>query len=823
MTATTPTAVTVLPLTAAIDYRIAGRKAATLARLAAAGFPVPPGVVIPAVVFERAFGNSREVPAQIATALLAAVRDWGDVPLAIRSSGVEEDSADASYAGLFTTVLNVRGDDALLDAVRECWNSALNPQVTSYSDGQPPQLAVLVQPMVAATAAGVAFTADPVTGERGCVVIDAITGIGDRLFSGAVTPDRWVIRGDDAHQDSAEEQAIDAAQARSIADLAQQVEAELGGVPQDIEWALLDEKVILLQARPITALPIQPVPIPLEVPPGYWTRETSHFPLPLLPFTDELTKTINSTLRRMATEFGFLIDGVEFKKIAGWEHVRVVPLGDREPPRLPGWLVPVVFRLVPPLRRRIRDSVAAMRADVPGRLLQQWLHEWQGTFDARIRTLRERQLATLSDTALDAHLVDTLKLATDGIDVHNRLHGAIAVVLGEFAFTCRDLLGWDDTGVFSLLCGTSSTSTKPARAVADVAALASPKVRSLLAEAAPADEVLAEDEEFAAAVAAYLREYGCRTLAYELAEPSLEERPDLVLALVRDQLAVGFDPRRQQELARQGEAAADETRAGLSENELQRFERTLQRALMAYPVREDNEFFTVSGPRGLLRRAALELGRRLASRRQIAATEDIFLLWPDEARERLADGTSAHEVVVRRKGEYAWALENPGPASYGRDPGPPPPLRGLPDEARLANEAFMWAVDRILAMEVQGGAQESKITGIAASPGRYTGTVRVIHSESEFDRLRAGDVLVCPVTSPVWSVLFPSVGALVTDSGGILSHPAIIAREFRVPAVVATRVGTSELQDGQVVTVDGNAGTVEVRGFRPSSQRRITT
>ena len=87
------------------------------------------------------------------------------------------------------------------------------------------------------------------------------------------------------------------------------------------------------------------------------------------------------------------------------------------------------------------------------------------------------------------------------------------------------------------------------------------------------------------------------------------------------------------------------------------------------------------------------------------------------------------------------------------------------------------------------------LAGISASPGRYTGTVRVISSEAEFDRIHNGDVLVCPATSPVWSVLFPSVGALVTDTGGILSHPAIIAREFRVPAVVATRVGTSQLHD----------------------------
>jgi phosphoenolpyruvate synthase/pyruvate phosphate dikinase len=104
------------------------------------------------------------------------------------------------------------------------------------------------------------------------------------------------------------------------------------------------------------------------------------------------------------------------------------------------------------------------------------------------------------------------------------------------------------------------------------------------------------------------------------------------------------------------------------------------------------------------------------------------------------------------------------------------------------------------------------ITGIAASPGRYTGTVRIIHSEAEFDKLRSGDVLVCAVAPPVWSVLFPSAGALVTDSGGILSNPAIIAREFGLPAVVATRIGTAQLRDDQVVTVDGITGTVEVLG-----------
>jgi phosphohistidine swiveling domain-containing protein len=386
------------------------------------------------------------------------------------------------------------------------------------------------------------------------------------------------------------------------------------------------------------------------------------------------------------------------------------------------------------------------------------------------------------------------------------------MVLGELAFVCRDLLGWDETRTFSLLSGTSTTSTEPARALAHLAVVAGPRVHALLKKGVRANEVLAADVEFATAFTAYLRDYGCRTLAYELAEPSLEERPELLLALVRDQLDSGLDPGAQQELARQREAAANEARAALAGVDLVRFEGALERALMAYPVREDNAFFTFSGPRGLLRRAALELGLRLASRGQIAAVEDIFFLDPDEARALLADGSSGRPVVARRKGEYAWALSHPGPASYGRDPGPPPLLRGLPQEARLASEAFMWYVERILAPDAHPGSQGPALTGIAASPGRYTGTIRVILSDAEFDRLRAGDVLVCPATSPVWSVLFPNVGAVVADSGGVLSHPAIIAREFSVPAVVATRVGTTQLRDGQVVVVDGTIGTVEVVG-----------
>jgi pyruvate,water dikinase len=126
-------------------------------------------------------------------------------------------------------------------------------------------------------------------------------------------------------------------------------------------------------------------------------------------------------------------------------------------------------------------------------------------------------------------------------------------------------------------------------------------------------------------------------------------------------------------------------------------------------------------------------------------------------------------------------------------------------------EAMLWSLESIMAVEASKTTQDdaSAITGTPASAGAFTGPVRVVRDESEFSKIQAGDVLVCPITSPVWSVLFPSIGALVTDSGGILSHPAIIAREYGIPAVVATGNATELVEDGQIVTVDGTAGTVQ--------------
>ncbi|MGH3745182.1 MAG: PEP-utilizing enzyme, partial [Mycobacteriales bacterium] len=142
----------------------------------------------------------------------------------------------------------------------------------------------------------------------------------------------------------------------------------------------------------------------------------------------------------------------------------------------------------------------------------------------------------------------------------------------------------------------------------------------------------------------------------------------------------------------------------------------------------------------------------------------------------------------------------------GPPPSPPPDVRGLPPAARRLNAALLWSQPHPPTQ--QSGSGETALVGTAASPGRYTGPVRVVRTEADFALLRPGEVLVAPTTDPAWSVLFGVAGALVTDGGGLLSHAAIVAREHALPAVVATGDATRSLVDGEVVTVDGSTGRV---------------
>jgi pyruvate,water dikinase len=810
--------------TAALDRSQVGSKAAILASLLQAGYPVPPGWVLTTTARALA-GDSDSLPLQLEAALESILAMVGEMPLAVRSSAISEDLADASFAGQYQTTLGVRGRAQLETAVRACWESVHSSHAESYRDGRSEEkgMAVLIQPMVEATAAGVVFTAQPVTGDRGQSLIEAVAGRGDPLVSGAATPEQWLVADDDAHRVSTGDQIIDARSALEIARLARRVEGHFGG-PQDIEWALEGDALWLLQARPITSLaesPIEPIPLKIEAPAGFWEHDASHFPHASYPIDSFVHGLVAEGVSSWVSEFGYLFDGIEFRDIGGWTYQRLRPIGGREGPSLPGWLMWLVARTVPMVRRRVAVARNAVATDKPGRFIRRWYDDWLPELSTSIDGLVAVERASLTDEELLDHLDRVVALVGRGIEIHALVHGALAPILFELATTCQRALGWDLDLALRLVSGTSFKSTAPARRLHELGRMAAKRPGVLdvtgIEEEAIVEGLERTEPEFAAALSAYVDRYGHRALGDSAAKPTIAERPSLVLGMIRNQIATGYDPdaieRANARAREQATAQAREELAGDSAA-LREFERVLRRAIDAYPAREDNEFYTLSAPFALLRYVVLELGERLAGRDVIDDRDDVLFLHVDEARRALTSGVGLQDLVSRRRGERAWAVANPGPSFYGKPAGPPPQLWFLPKDSRLPMESMLWSLESMLAIGASktGQSDRTMITGMPASAGSYTGPVRIIRDESEFGKLQAGDVLVCPITSPVWSVLFPTIGALVTDTGGTLSHPAIIAREYRIPAVVATGNATGLLEDGRLVTVDGSSGTISGPG-----------
>jgi phosphohistidine swiveling domain-containing protein len=572
----------------------------------------------------------------------------------------------------------------------------------------------------------------------------------------------------------------------------------------------------LLQARPITALPDpddEPGAIAVDVPPGEWTR-SNYAPEPLspmfrslmLPGLHELTENL----------FPYSIgERIEFCEIGGWLYTRFVKADSPER-----------------IKAKLGAAIAAVAADEPADFYRDWFTVSEPRLTARLTELRDGCLpAELSDQDLLDHLDAVHATWRETLAKHFRCGGSGTFVLGELGVTCRDLLGWDAPDTLALLLGLGGKTTEPAYALAGLVAMV--RARPWVAELIPTllesevdgydvlDALRGSDRRFADAFAAYQHEYGQRTLGMDITEPTVAERPALVLNLILGQLSRNFDPEADQEALLAERAKAESAaRAALAESstaDQERFEQVLGRAQWAHPGRDDSHYLTqLAG--GLLRRAVLEVGARLAERELISAVEDVFLLHHFEAHNSLLDDIDRRPLVGDRAAEQAWAIAHPGPESYGTQGGhgfnPADLLATLPPPARRLIEAGLWAWQEVSGERAGNATPVASdglvLSGIAGSRGRYTGRVRVITSEADFGRLQPGEVLVCPETNPQWAVLFPSIGALVTDHGGLLSHPAIIAREYRVPAVLATGIATKHLRDGQIVDVDGTAGTVEI-------------
>ena len=537
---------------------------------------------------------------------------------------------------------------------------------------------------------------------------------------------------------------------------------------------------------------------------------------------------LEAAFRDAAETFGLLIDGMEFRCFGGELYSHAIPPGGKEGAAPPWWVMGVVARLVPLFRRKLRAAQEAIDTGLPERTIDRWHDEWKPDLAQRIDDLRRADLGAMTDDELLAHLDALSGLFADAHRVHFMLFVPYLMGVRPFVEHAGELLGWTTSEALALLDGLSDTSSAPTRDLQEVAAVIRSRPEAAAAVAGWSGEPLADvlaalagvgAGDAAAGIVSHFERFGGRVTAFDPGRPTIDERPGLVLGVLRDLVAAGTGPddlaetlARRRADAEAGMAAAADAR-GLSPEDRGRLRDALDDARRVWPVREDNLLYTDALPSGLVRRAMLEIGRRLVASGALQRADDACWLELDEVRALLGDGSvdgaeRPAERVLRRRAERAWVQAHPGPVTLGAPPEDPPDLRALPEAVRRTTGAVLWAIEQEFSHAEGDGA--GTLAGTPASPGRYTGAVRIVRSDRDFGSIRPGDVLVCPITTPAWSLNFGRIGALVTDAGGALSHAAIVAREHGIPAVVATGRATADLRDGQLVTVDGTAGTVEL-------------
>lgn len=826
---------TVLPLGAAGDLATAGGKGASLARLVGAGMPVPGGFVVTTGAyraFTAAFRDemleaaaagddariaglfaAHDLPADLADEIRAGYAALGDgVPVAVRSSATAEDLPDLSFAGQQDTYLNVRGD-TLLDAVKRCWASLWNPRAIAYRDrNRVPHadvaLAVVVQELVDADAAGVLFTADPVTGARGETVINASWGLGEAVVGGHVTPDTVVVSegkvtrsrtGDKAVMtvrtgDGTRERPVpaelrrapvlDERQAVELAALGQQAE-KLYGTPMDVEWARRDGAFVILQARPITALGRQHEEWNDSLKGDYlWTAGNLGEAIPdvMTPVTWSFVRLFIAEAMSASTIPGFdlvgNIGGRFYMNLSiAFSVARAFGLRSRRSAleqvfgRVPAGLdVPMLdasrwelLRRVLPVavqvRRRVRRNLRGMRAFLAAS------PQRAGELRARIAAISDpAELAGLADREILPYLVTACRT----LEAAGRQGGA-TLVLTRVRLT--KMAG--ETDAEAMLTG--------ANADGELASL------GLLVGLGRVAAGQLSREEFA-------RRHGHRgPHEFELSAPRPGEDPAWLDAQLAGLRELPDDP--ETLLERQREAA----------------EAAWDRFARRHPRR-------VAGMRRRVRRWNAVVRDREAARSEVVRAFWVLRAYVLRAGELTGHGDALfflerEEIAAVLRGDTAPLAEVPvRRATYERYaalPAYPALIVGRFDPVR-------WAADpdrRADLYDARGGVPpEDTVTGFPGAPGVVEGVARLIGRPEDGDRLRPGEILVTTLTNVGWTPLFPRAAAVVTDMGAPLSHASIVARELGIPAVVGTGNATMRLRDGDRVRVDGERGTVEVLG-----------
>lgn len=528
--------------------------------------------------------------------------------------------------------------------------------------------------------------------------------------------------------------------------------------------------------------------------PGTWELDAVHFPRPVTRYWAEThPEPFRHGVAEFSRYYGTLLGGMQMSYVNGFAYRSVTPVSVDE---IPG-------------RLERAEEVFEQQ------LWREQLREWDEVAKpAAIRTHSDLQSVdpeALSDSELSAYLAKCHDHHAQMIYQHMRFTGAAMLSVGDLLAHLADWSSVPPSDVLGMMRGaapvSAGASSELDRLVAAFAEDASAR-QILQSEGDPAqvlDALCSLRNDVGKEMSSYLNLVGYRLLdGFDISGRYALELPDALLRAIRTSVEKG------------GRSAADvgvriaEIREQVPEQYRAQFDDLLEEARLMYRIRDERGVFSDIWASGIARRAVLATGRRLADTGRIDDPEHFIDAGFDEMVSMLSGsgGPSAAELAARFEYRTSHSAKD-APEVLGPPPSPPPDLSGLPPGAARVMRAIGAALGELFGSS-QAPQEEKLLRGLAASGGIYEGPARRVSGPAEFDRIVEGDVLVTESTSEAFNILLPLLGAIVTDSGGLLSHSAIVAREYGIPGVVGTREATDRIPDGVTVRVDGNAGEVTV-------------
>lgn len=771
------------------------------------------------------------VPDDIAAAITRAHARFGEqAAYAVRSSATAEDLPTASFAGQQDTYLNVVGTKEILRHISRCWASLFTERAVTYRqrngiDHRTVHMAVVVQQMVFPHAAGILFTADPVTGNRKIATVDAGFGLGEALVSGLVNPDVFTVRDGEvvARTIAAKQRAVQAlpaggtrevaldtrqqeqpaltdAQAVRLVHLGRRIEAHFGR-PQDIEWCLADDGFHIVQSRPITTL----YPIPesgdqenhVYVSVGHQQMMTD----PMKPLGLSMWQL--TAMVPMHEAGGRLFVDVTRRLASPASRAGLLDLMGRGDPLVRDALETVLDRgdFVPSLPDAGPGGPPPGSPPAPietdPAIVTGLIERSQASIAALERDIRTKTGPALFDFLPEA-FAEHKRVLSDPLSIQAIMAGMEATWwLND---KLREWLGEKNAADTLTLSAPDNVTSEMGLALLDVADVIRPHPQVVEFLQGVEDEGFLDElakipggTEARDAIEAYLDRYGMRCVGeIDITRPRWRERPTTLLPAILDNVR-NFEPGAARQRFEEGrEKARKKEQDVLSrlralpdgDRKADETKRMIDRVRTFVGYREYPKYGIVSRY-FLYKQALLREAERLVHAAVLSEKEDVFYLTFQEFHDAVRSHRVDHQLLQQRKDAFRSYLALTPPRVLTSD-----------------GETLTGAYRRD---DVPAGA----LVGLPVSAGTVEGRARVILDLAQAD-LEAGDILVTAYTDPSWSPLFVGIAGLVTEVGGLMTHGAVIAREYGLPAVVGVEQATRLIRDGQRIRVHGTDGYIEI-------------